>query len=240
MRPTIVLVHGEFAGSALWNDVVAPLLEAGLHVIAAANRLRGLAADAAAVSDLVGSTDGPIVLAGHSYGGAVVTNVDSAAGEILGLVYAAGFAPERGETCFALAGEVPGTIRGDVLDTAVRSDGAADLTISADRFYEQFAADLPSSRAARMAVTQRPIAREALLEPSGGRPLWKELPSWFAFGEEDRMVPAAAHRRMADRAGAQRVLSLPGVSHAVTVSQPLVTTDLILQAASLSMPARLG
>jgi pimeloyl-ACP methyl ester carboxylesterase len=238
MRPTIVLVHGAFTESASWNDVIDPLLEAGLRVIAAANPLRGLAADAAAVSDLVRSIDGPVVLAGHSYGGAVITNVDPDAGEILGLVYVAGFAPAPGETCFTLSSKFPGSTLADALETVARSDGGTDLTIAVDRFHEQFAADLPAVKAARMAATQRPISREALLEASGELPLWKQLPSWFAFGEEDRNIPAAAQRYMAERAEAQRVLALPGASHAVTVSESLVTTDLILQAASLPAAVR--
>src|SRR4051794_38587413 len=149
MRPTIVLVHGAFAESASWNDVIDPLLEAGLRVIAAANPLRGLAADAATVSDLVRSIDGPVVLAGHSYGGAVITNVDPDAGEILGLVYVAGFAPEPGETCFALSAKFPGSTLADALETVARSDGGIDLTIAVDRFHAQFAADLPAVKAAR-------------------------------------------------------------------------------------------
>src|SRR4051812_18619655 len=238
MRPTIVLVHGAFAESASWDSVVDRLLAEGLPVVAAANPLRGLAADAQSVSDLVGTIDGPVVLVAHSYGGAVITNVDPDAGEILGLVYVAGFAPEPGETCFALSAKFPGSTLADAVQTVARSDGGTDLTIAIDRFHEQFAADLPAVKSAGMAATQRPIAREALLEASGDRPLWKQLPSWFVVGEEDRNIPAAAQRYMAERADAQRVLALPGASHALTVSESLVTTDLILQAASL--PAAVG
>src|SRR5918995_4590213 len=99
MPPTIVLVHGAFAESASWDRVVDPLLSAGHPVIAAANPLRGVAADAGAVSDLVRTVDGPVVLVGHSYGGAVISNVAADAGEIAGVVYVAAFAPEPGETC---------------------------------------------------------------------------------------------------------------------------------------------
>ncbi|HEY6891372.1 MAG TPA: alpha/beta hydrolase [Solirubrobacter sp.] len=237
MRTTIVLVHGAFAESASWNGVVDPLLDARLHVIAAANPLRGLAADAAAVSDLVRSIDGPVVLVGHSYGGAVITNVDADAGEIVGLVYVAGFAPDAGESCFTLAGKFPGSTLGETLETVARRDGTTDLTIARDRFNEQFCADLPANVAARMAATQRPITQEALVEPSGERPLWKELPSWFVFGGNDRNIPAAVQRFMAERAGAQRAVEIPGASHAVGVSQAYVTSDLILNAASLPAAA---
>ncbi len=108
MRPTIVLVHGAFAGSASWDGVVDPLLDAGHAAVAAANPLRSLSGDAAAVSDLVRSIEGPVVLVAHSYGGMVISNVDAGAGDITGLVYVAAFAPDTGESAFSLAGDVPG------------------------------------------------------------------------------------------------------------------------------------
>jgi pimeloyl-ACP methyl ester carboxylesterase len=107
MRPTIVLVHGAFAESASWDRVIDPLLRAGHPVIAAANPLRGLAGDAAAVSDLVRTVDGPVVLVGHSYGDAVISNVDADAGETAGLVYVAGFAAEPGESALTLTSLFP-------------------------------------------------------------------------------------------------------------------------------------
>ena len=103
MKPTIVLVHGAFAESSSWDAVIDRLREAGHPVIAAANPLRGLARDAAAVADVVRSVEGPVVLAAHSYGGAVISNVPADSGEIVGLVYACGFAPDPGEHCFQLA-----------------------------------------------------------------------------------------------------------------------------------------
>ena len=209
MESTIVLVHGAFAESASWKGVIDPLVAAGHRVIAAANPLRGLAADAEAVSDLVRTIEGPVVLVGHSYGGAVITNVDAGAGDLVGLVYVAGFAPARGESCFTLAGMFPGSTLGDTLEPVTRSDGTTDLTIAQDRFRAQFAADVPATDAARMAATQRPVTREALLEPSGERPLWKELPSWFVFGELDRNIPCAAQHHMAERAQARRTLESP-------------------------------
>jgi pimeloyl-ACP methyl ester carboxylesterase len=103
MPATIVLVHGAFAESASWDRVLDPLLSAGHPVIATANPLRGLAHDAAAVTELVRSVRGPMVLVGHSHGGAVISNVDADAGEISALVYVTGFAPEPGESCLTLA-----------------------------------------------------------------------------------------------------------------------------------------
>ena len=233
MSATIVLVHGAFAESASWDRVIDPLLEAGHSVIAVANPLRSLAGDAAAVSDVVRTIDGPVLLVGHSYGGAVITNVDRDAGEITGLVYVAAFAPKSGETCFQLSGLFPGSTLGEALQPVARGDGTTDLTIVPERFHEQFAADVPAAQTARMAVTQRPVTQEALVEPSGERPLWKELPSWFIFGEEDRNIPAALEHYMAERAGAHRTLEIPGASHAVSVAHPAATARMILHAASV-------
>jgi pimeloyl-ACP methyl ester carboxylesterase len=233
MPPTIVLVHGAFAESASWNGVVDALHDEGFAVIAAANPLRGLAADAEAVSDLVASIDGPVVLVGHSYGGAVITNVDGDAGDIVGLVYVAGFAPAPGESCFSLSGLYPGSSLGDTLRPVARRDGTTDLYIAAERFHHQFAEDVPAQTAARMAAAQRPVTQEALLEDSGEQPLWRELPSWFVYGERDRNIPAAAQYYMAKRARAHRTIEIPGASHAVPVAHAAATAHLITEAAAV-------
>src|SRR4051794_13689234 len=238
MPPTIVLVHGAFAESAHWDRVTEPLQNAGHRVIAAANPLRGLTSDAVAVSDLVRTIDGPVVLVAHSYGGAVISNVDADAGDIVGLVYVAGFAPEPGDSCITLAAMFPGSTLGESLQPVLRSDGTTDLSIRVDRFHGQFAADVPTAQAARMAATQRPVTQEALGTPSGERPLWREHPSWFVFGEEDRTIPAAVEHHMAERAGAHRAIEIPGASHAVAVAHPQVTAELILAATATTAIAR--
>jgi pimeloyl-ACP methyl ester carboxylesterase len=232
MPPTIVLVHGAFAESASWDRVVRELEGAGHDVIAAANPLRGLAADAQSVSDLVRTIDGPVMLVGHSYGGAVITNVAADAGQITGLMYVAAFAPEPGESAFTLSQRLPGSTLGDALRPVPRSNGTTDLYIARELFHEQFAADVPAPEAARMAATQRPVTLEALQEPSGERPLWKDLPSWFLIGGQDRNIPAALQHFMAHRAGARRTVELPTASHAVPVSHPDATARLILEAAA--------
>ena len=229
MPPTIVLVHGAFAESASWDRVIRQLEDAGQDVIAAANPLRGLAADAAAVSDLVRTIDGPVVLVGHSYGGMVISNVAADAGDITGLVYVAAFAPEPGESAFTLAQRFPGSTLGDALRPVPRSNGTTDLYIAREIFHEQFAADVPAPEAARMAATQRPVTLEALQEPSGERPLWKERPSWFLVAAQDRNIPGALQQFMAHRAGARRTVELPSASHAVAVSHPDATARLILE-----------
>ena len=233
MKPTIVLVHGAFAESASWGKVIDSLAGAGHPVIAAANPLRGVAADAAAVGDLLRAVDGPVVLVGHSYGGMVISNVPADAGEITGLVYVCAFAPGAGETCFTLAGRFPGSTLGDAVRPVPLHDGTTDLYIVTERFHAQFCADVPAPEAARMAATQRPVTQEALTEPSGGRPLWRELPSWFVIGEQDRNIPAALQRFLAERAAARRTVEIPGASHAVAVSHPRETAEVILQAAAL-------
>jgi pimeloyl-ACP methyl ester carboxylesterase len=232
MQPTIVLVHGAFAESSSWDAVIDPLVEAGHPVIAAANPLRGLASDAAAVADVVRAVDGPVVLAAHSYGGAVISNVPADAGDIVGLVYANGFAPDAGDSCFALAGMFPGSELGEAtLRPVPRSDGTTDLYLKQDSFHDLFCPDVPAPQAARMAATQRPATQEALVE-SSGEGLWKDVPSWFLIGEDDRIIPPALQHYMAKRAGAHRVIEIPGASHAITVSHPDATAHLILEAAA--------
>jgi pimeloyl-ACP methyl ester carboxylesterase len=232
MKPTVVLVHGAFAESSSWDAVITSLLAAGYRVIAAANPLRGVATDAAAVSDLVRSLEGPVLLVGHSYGGTVITNVDRSAGEITGLVYVCGFAPDEGESCATLSAHVPGGTLGETLWTVGLEGGEQDLYISQDRYHQQFAADVPAAVAARMGVTQRPVTGAGLNDPAGPDPLWKDIPSWFVYAELDRNIPAGAQRIMADRAGAKRSSEIAGASHVVGMSHPAETAQLVLEAAA--------
>ncbi len=220
MTPTIVLVHGAYADSASWEGLLG-LLPADGRVIAFANPLRGLATDTALLTDLVRSLDGPVVLVGHSYGGAVMTGVPADAGDIVALVYVAGFALMPGESAGDASALVPGSTLGDTLMSVPLSEGGGtDTYIVAERYHHQFCADLPAAQAAVMAVTQRPVTQEALFEPSGDQALWRSVPSWFVFGELDRNIPAGAHRIMAERAGARRTVEIPGASHVVGISHP--------------------
>jgi pimeloyl-ACP methyl ester carboxylesterase len=238
MAPTIVLVHGAFAESASWDRVIRHLEDAGHDVIAAANPLRGLTADAQSVTDLVSTIDGPVVLVGHSYGGMVISNVDANAGDITGLVYVAAFVPEPGESANALAQRFPGSTLGDALRPVPRSNGTTDLYIARDVFHDQFCADVPVQEAARMAATQRPVTLEALQAPSGDRPLWKRVPSWYLVAAQDRNIPAELQHFMAHRAGARRTVEIPTASHAAAVSHPDATARLILEAvAAVPVPA---
>jgi len=238
MRPTIVLVHGAFAESASWDGVVDRLQAEGCNVVAAANPLRGLASDAQSVSDLVRTIEGPVVLVAHSYGGAVISNVDREAGEIVGLVYVNGFAPEHGEHCFQLAAMFPGSMLGEETVRPVpRSDGTTDFYVATDSFHDVFCQDVSAPQAARLAVTQRPATQEALTEPSGDHPLWKDVPSWFLIGEDDRIIPAELQRFMAHRARSQRTVAVEGASHALPVSRPDAAVHPILEAAAMRVAA---
>jgi pimeloyl-ACP methyl ester carboxylesterase len=233
MSPTIVLVHGAFAESASWGRVIEPLAAEGHRVVPVANPLRGLASDAAAVSDVVRTIEGPVVLVAHSYGGAVISNVDTGAGEIVGLVYVNGFAPDAGEHCFQLAAMFPGSMLGEsTVQPVPLSDGTTDFYVAREPFHEIFCQDVPAPEAALMAATQRPATQEALTEPSGADPLWKRVPSWFLIGEEDHIIPAELQRFMAERARAQRTVAIEGASHAILVSRPDATVHPILEAAA--------
>jgi pimeloyl-ACP methyl ester carboxylesterase len=231
LKETIVLVHGAFAESGSWNGVIRELQLAGHHVIAAANPLRSLSGDAAALSSLLATIDGPVVLAGHSYGGAVASNAAIGHDNVKALVFVAAFAPETGESILELSGKFPGSTLGDTLHEVPLSDGTVDLYIQQDKFHKQFAADTPNTQAALDAAAQRPLNTTALNEGSG-EPAWKNLPSWFIYPELDYNIPLQAHRFMAERAGACGTVELPGASHAIPTSEPHAVALVVLQAAA--------
>ena len=232
-KPTVVLVHGAFADSSSWNGVVATLLGQGYPVVAAANPLRGLQEDADYLRTVLGSVSGPIVLAGHSYGGSVMS--EAAAGEprVKALVYVASFILEEGESTGELAAKFPGGELGAALDPVAltRADGqeASDLYIRQAEFRSVFAADVPEDVAALMAVTQRPIVGDAL-EAKATAAAWRSIPSWNLVTLADLAVPAESQRFMGERAGSHQVEV--DASHAVTVSRPDVVAQLIDEAAT--------
>ena len=228
MNPTVILVHGAYAGSSSWSGVVPSLLADGHRVIAFANPLRGVASDAALLTDLVSGIEGPIVLVGHSYGGAIITNIQ--VGDVQALVYVAGFALDSGESCGDASALAPGSTLADTLVPVTLADGGIDTYIAQEKYHDQFAGDLPPAESAVMAVTQRPVTQGGLFEPSGDSPRWRSVPSWFLFGELDRNIPVAAHRIMAARAGARETVEIPGASHVVGISHPAETLQIIRDA----------
>lgn len=231
-RPTVILVHGAFADSTSWNGVIARLQQDGYPVIGVANPLRALHSDAEFLRAVLHSVDGPLVVAGHSYGGSVMSEAADGNPAVKALVYIASFLLDEGESTAELAARFPGGELGPALHpvdvTTVDGETAADLYIKQEKFPEVFAADVPSHVASLMAVTQRPILGGAL-EGKATRAAWKSIPSWTMVTRQDLAIPAASMRFMAERAGSSTVEI--DASHAVTVSQPDAVADLIAEAA---------
>jgi pimeloyl-ACP methyl ester carboxylesterase len=231
-KPTIVLVHGAFADASSWNGVIERLQQQGGTVVAPANPLRGLATDAAYLASVVNQLDGPVLLVGHSYGGAVITNAATDAPNVVGLVYVAAFAPDEGERL----GEVAANSKDSLLGTAQvqrayptgpGGETAPEFLVDPARFREVFAADLPAEQAAVLAATQRPVAAAAFSDTCGP-PAWKSLPSWAVVATADKAAGSDLVRSMAQRAAAE-ILEVEG-SHVVMVSQPQAVTNLVLKA----------
>lgn len=231
VKPTVVLVHGAFADSSSWNGVVKILEKDGYPVIAAANPLRGVSSDAQSVASIVKNIKTPVVLVGHSYGGAVISEAAFGNQNVKGLVYVAAFTPETGETAAELSGRFPGGTLASALSAPVElADGGKDLYIQQDKFHDQFAADVSEAEARLMAAGQRPITVAALNEAAKD-PAWKTIPSWFVYGDKDKNIPPQAMAFMAERAHAKQTVVVKGASHVVMVSNPKVVANLIEKAA---------
>ena len=227
-KPTVVLVHGAFAESASWNGVISGLLDDGYPVLAVANPLRGVSSDAAYLSSVLDDLDGDVVLVAHSYGGMVTSNVTSS--RVTAMVFVGAFAPDVGDSAATLSAKFPGSTLAETLRSVSLPDGESDLYIRTERYHAQFAADSAPAAAAVMAATQRPITASALQEPSADA-AWRRVPSWFLFGAEDRNIPAAVHRFMAERAGSRRTIELAGGSHTVAIPEAATVVGLIEEAA---------
>src|SRR6266513_6306618 len=215
----VVLVHGAFADGSSWAKVI-PLLEAqGLHVTAVQNPLSSLADDVAAAKRAIAMQDGPVILVGHSYGGIVITEAGNDP-KVVGLVYVAAWAPDKGESVSTLiANPPPGAPQPPILPP---QDGY--LFLDKAKFPASFAADVKPDAAAFMADSQVPWGVEAL-NGKISEPAWKTKPSWYLVTTEDKMIPPDAQRGMSKRAGST-VAEVKG-SHAVYVSQPKAVADLI-------------
>ncbi|MFC6159837.1 alpha/beta fold hydrolase [Kribbella sp. NPDC058693] len=230
-NPVVVLVHGAFAESASWNGVIERLQAQSIEAVAAPNALRSLEGDAQYVRDVIAGIGKPVVLVGHSYGGMVITEAAANNDAVKALVYVCAFAPEQGESAFALSAKFPGSTLGDALNAYPVSTGGNDLAIRPDVFHQQFCADVPADVAALMAATQRPATEAALTANlATDDPAWKSTPSWFVFSDQDLNIPVALHRFMAERAGAKDTREIAGASHALSVSQPEAVTATILAA----------
>jgi pimeloyl-ACP methyl ester carboxylesterase len=228
-----VLVHGAWADASAWASVTSRLQRRGYTVLAPPNPLRGLSADAAyLVAFLAQRTTGPVVLVGHSYGGAVITNAALSDPDVKALVYVNAFVPDQGETILGLLGgggdpsalfdfvQYPGAPAGDV-----------DLYVKTAVFPQAFANDLSATTGAQLAAAQRPLTFSALLEPSGA-PAWQTIPSWYLLGTDDHILPPTLQRSMAQRAHAH--ITEIAASHLSMLSKPDAVERLILDAARSS------
>lgn len=225
--PTVVLVHGAFADSSSWNPVISELQREGYHVVAPANPLRGLTSDSAYLASVLAAIDGPIILVGHSYGGAVITDAATGNPNVKALVYIAAFAPDLGDSLASISQGYPNNDLGtSVLQRPY--PGGVDLYINPAVFRPVFAADLPASTTAQMAVTQRPLGVAGFTDPSAA-PAWKSVPSWYLVAANDRAIDPAAERFMAARAGAHTTEIRS--SHVAMLSHPDAVVRLVNDAA---------
>lgn len=233
-KPTIVLVHGAFADASGWDGVTERLQRKGFTVIAPANPLRGLGSDAAYLGSVLDTIEGPIVLVGHSYGGAVITNAAVGRAAVGALVYVAAFAPDEGDTVEGLLGMNPGSHLGPEALVFRAHPGGVDGYVNPAHFRDVFAADLDRRTAAVMAASQRPGDASTLRE-SSGPPAWETIPSWYLVATEDHLIPPATQRVMAERAGATTIQVR--ASHVAMISRARETTELIIQAADAAARA---
>jgi pimeloyl-ACP methyl ester carboxylesterase len=237
LKPSIVLIHGAWADGSSWSDVIQGLQEQGYTVYAPPNPLRGLISDSAYIASFLQTISGPIILVGHSYGGAVITNAATGNPNVKALVYIDAFAPDQGESLASLSsvppppGQSASCVSGDpsqVFDFVPLTGGDTDLYIKPSLFPSCFANDLPPKEGAVLASTQRPLAFSAFSQTSGV-PAWKTIPSFYLVGTIDRAIPPFAELFMAHRINAT-IVQVRG-SHLVMISHPEAVVDLINQAA---------
>jgi pimeloyl-ACP methyl ester carboxylesterase len=228
--PVVLLVHGAFADNSLWSGVIAVLHAAGIEASAVGISLRGLAADARYLSNAVRQCDRPVLLVGHAYGGAVMSNI-SGVDNVVGLVFIAGLAPDEGESGADLIGRFPETRLGPALFPLSYPNGydseAIELFLARAQFPAVFGDDLAQEDARTMAALQRPMSLAALEEQSGP-PAWRELPSWYLITGNDQLLHPDAQRFFAGRAGSETVEI--AASHAAPVSRASDVASLILRA----------
>jgi pimeloyl-ACP methyl ester carboxylesterase len=231
-RPTIVLVHGDWADGSSWTSVIERLQDRGFTVVAPPNPLRGPATDAAYLASYLRTISGPIVLVAHSYGGFVATNAATGNTNVKALVYIDAFIPDEGETLGGLtAGS--GSCVDDSAFNAVPFDGGVDLYLRWEAnppypgFTECFANGVGPKTAAVLAAVQRPAALAQYGEPSGP-PAWKTIPSWSLIGTLDNVIPRALQEEMSSRAGAR--ISRVRAGHLSLVTRPGDVTKVILSA----------
>jgi pimeloyl-ACP methyl ester carboxylesterase len=240
-KPTIVLEHGAWADASSWDGVIQRLQQAGYTVDAPPDPLQGLSYDSAYLADYLKTITGPIILVGHSYGGAVITNAATGNPNVKALVYVDAFIPAKGETLLQLIAAQPGScLAGNPANvfTAVPYPGApagdVDLYLKTTPdppypgFAQCFANGLPTAEAAVLAATQRPLAFSAASAPSGV-PAWKTIPSWSLIGTADHVIPPAEQLFMSKRAKSH--ITEIAAGHLSLISDPAAVARVILEAA---------
>lgn len=232
-KPTVVMVHGAWADASGWDKVTRRLLNDGYAVRNPPNPLRGLASDAETISDFLSTLSGPIVLVGHSYGGAVITNAATGNENVRALVYVDAFAPAEGETIFPLAGADsalnvdPATVF-DFVPYPGAPQGDVDLYLKHSTFLDSFATGVPRPQAELLYTSQRPLTLSAGFAPSG-RPAWETIPSWYVLGTRDEIITPTAQQFMAERAGS--TITRVRAGHLSMLTAPRQVTAVIEQAA---------
>ncbi|MEV5965999.1 alpha/beta hydrolase [Kribbella sp. NPDC051952] len=233
VKPTIVLVHGAWADASSWTRVIELLQDDGYTVRAIPNPLRSLPGDAATVRTFLQSLSGPVVLVGHSYGGAVATNAATGVPNVKALVYVNAFALDQGETALQMAGpdsalSVPDPTTIFDFVPAGPPTATTDLYLKKSTVFTSFATGLDNDDKAMAYATQRPGAFGGLADQSGA-PAWKTIPSWYLIGTGDKIIPPSVQRTMAKRAGSKVTEFNEG--HLGLMSDPKTTTRVIEQAA---------
>ena len=223
-RPNIILIHGAWAEGSCWSGVIERPQADGYHVTAPQFPLTALADDVARLRQVLDLQDGPAIVAGHSYGGQIITALGTDAPNVAGLVYVAAFGLDQGESLGALLSQGPVTPALAHLFTDKQGFG----WLSEDDFVRHFAGDVDPVKAKVMYAVQQPIAMSIFEEPMGD-PAWKTLPSWYLVATDDQALPPDAERLFATRMGATTV-EVPS-SHVAMVSHPSEVAELIETAA---------
>jgi pimeloyl-ACP methyl ester carboxylesterase len=231
-KPTIVMVHGAWSDAGPFDAVSDKLRADGYAVVNFANPLRSLTTDTTYLASFLETrTEGPVVLVGHSYGGALISGAALSDPDVTSLVYVNGFVPEEGETILELSSKA-GPVDADALFdmAAFPGDHNVDLYLKKDAFAGGFSNGLTDAQTTTYFASQRPITYQALSEPAGANPAWKTLPSWYIAGTEDHSIDISTQRFMAERAGS--TLTEVKAGHLAMVAEPTITADVIKDAAA--------
>jgi len=232
-RPTIVLVHGDWADASSWNGVIGRLQDRGFTVVAPPNTLRGPSQDAPYLASYLQTIPGPIVLVAHSYGGFVITNAATGNANVKALVYIDAFAPDENETALDLVGGTSSCVTDNRAFNFVPIDGGVDLYLRWEAnppyagFRECFANGVDEETAAVLAAGQRPASAAQFSDPSGA-PAWKTIPSWALLGTLDNVIPPALQQTMYERADAH--VSRVKAGHLSLITRPDAVVRVILSA----------